>query len=53
VAVILILHENWIKRNKIYAPDQGEKSQVGLFFGGRWVHSIPAPKFWGFSAKFS
>jgi hypothetical protein len=42
--MILILHENGIKRNKIYAPDQGEKSQMGLFFGGRWVHFIPAPK---------
>jgi DNA-directed RNA polymerase specialized sigma24 family protein len=42
--VILILHENGIKRNKIYAPDQGEKSQVGLFFGGRWVHFTPARK---------
>jgi len=43
--VILILHEYGIKRNKIYAPDEGEKSQVGSVFRRQGVHSIPAPKF--------
>ncbi len=27
------------------SENEGEKSSGGLFFGGRWVHFIPAPKF--------
>ncbi len=26
------------------SENEGEKSSGGLFFGGRWVHFIPAPK---------
>jgi hypothetical protein len=26
------------------SQNEGEKSSGGLFFGGRWVHFIPAPK---------
>ncbi len=29
------------------SENEGEKSSGGLFFGGRWVHFIPAPKILG------